>query len=98
MYAVIDTIIYSERGDKIFVSYMEKFEPNDRGNDLDPEYLGADNRDSVFWQLTTVSHQLGGSFHDEKTLKNEVRKFYFNQFSFLDKDSTGENYFWKIVR
>jgi hypothetical protein len=97
-YGVIDTIIYSQTGDKIFVSYMKKFEPNDMGNDLDPDYLGAAKRDSVFWQLREVSHQMSGSFHDESTLKREVRKFYFNQFSFLDKDSTEENYFWKIVR
>jgi hypothetical protein len=98
LFGVIDTIIYSQAGDKVFVSYMKKFEPNDLGNDLDPGYLGADKRDSVFWQLTTVSHQMSGSFHDEKTLKREVRKFYFNQFSFLDKDSTKQNYFWRIVR
>jgi hypothetical protein len=98
LYGVIDTIIYSQKGDKIFVSYMKKFEPNDIGNDLDPDYLGAAKRDSVFWQLREVSHQFGGSFHDPGTLKMEVRKFYFNQFSFLDKDSTKENYFWKIVR
>jgi hypothetical protein len=98
LYGVIDTIIYSQTGDKIFVSYMSKFAPNDMGNDLDPDYLGAAKRDSVFWQLREVSDQMGGSFHDESTLKREVRKFYFNQFSFLDKDSTKENYFWKIVR
>lgn len=98
LYGLIDTIIYSQNGDKIFVSYINKFEPNDMGNDLDPGYLGAAKRDSVFWQLREVSHQFGGSFHDQRTLKMEVRKFYFNQFSFLDKDSTKENYFWKIVR
>jgi hypothetical protein len=98
LYGAIDTIIYSQTGDKIFVSYIKKFEPNDRGNDLDPDYLGAAQRDSVFWRLREVSHQMGGSFHDVKTLKREVRKFYFNQFSFLDKDSAEEHYFWNIVR
>jgi hypothetical protein len=98
LYGLIDTIIYSQAGDKIFVSYMKKFEPNNLGNDLDPDYLGADKKDSVFWQLTTVSHQMGGSFHDERSLKKEVRKFYFNQYSFLDKDSIEQNYFWRIVR
>ena len=97
LYGVIDTIIYSQAGDKIFVSYMKKFEPNDWGNDLDPDYLGADKRDSIFWQLTTVRYIMSGSFHDEESLKREVRKFYFNQFSFLDKDSTSKNYFWKVV-
>jgi hypothetical protein len=98
LYGLIDTIIYSQAGDKIFVSYMKKFEPNNLGNDLDPDYLGANKRDSVFWQLTDVGVQMSGSFHDEKSLKEEVRKYYFNQYSFLDKDSTTEGYFWKIVR
>ncbi|HEY3386876.1 MAG TPA: hypothetical protein VGK46_10220 [Saprospiraceae bacterium] len=98
LYGIIDTIIYSQTGDKVFVSYMKKFERNHLGNDLDPDYLGADERDSIFWRLTTVGHQMGGSFHDAETLKKEVRKFYFNQFTFLDKDSTDANYFWRIVR
>lgn len=97
LYGLIDTIIYSQAGDKIFVSYMKKFEPNNLGNDLDPDYLGADKRDSVFWQLTDVRYSLSGSYHDKETLRREVRKFYFNQFSFLDKDSTSNNYFWKAV-
>lgn len=98
LYGLIDTIIYSQAGDKVFISYMKKFEPNNLGNDLDPDYLCADKKDSVFWQLTTVSHQMVGSFHDEGSLKDEVRKFYFNQYSFLDKDSAEQNYFWRIVR
>lgn len=97
LYGVIDTIIYSQTGNKIFVSYMKKFEPNNLGNDLDPAYLGADKRDSLFWQLTGVRYNMSGSFHDEKSLKREVRKFYFNQFSFFDSDSASENYFWKVV-
>ncbi len=96
-YGLIDTIIYSQTGDKIFVSYIKKFEPNNLGNDLDPDYLGADKRDSVFWQLTDVRYRFGGSYHDKESLRREVRKFYFNQFSFLDKDSTSKNYFWKVV-
>jgi hypothetical protein len=48
LYGLIDTIIYSQAGDKIFVSYMKKFEPNNLGNDLDPDYLGAEKKDSVF--------------------------------------------------
>lgn len=97
LYGLIDTIIYSPAGDKIFVSYMKKFEPNNLGNDLDPDYFGADKRDSVFWQLTDVRYSLSGSYHDRETLRREVRKFYFNQFSFLDKDSTSKNYFWRVV-
>lgn len=98
IYGLIDTIIYSPAGDKIFVSYIKKYEPNEFGNEVVPDYLGANKKDSVFWQLTTVSHQMSGSFHDEKSLKIEVRKFYFNQYSFLDKDSADQNYFWRIVR
>jgi hypothetical protein len=97
LYGIIDTIIYSQTGDKIFVSYMKKFEPNNLGNDLDPDYFGADKKDSVFWQLTDVRYSMSGSFYDKESLKEEVRKFYFNQFSFLDKDSTAKNYFWKVV-
>jgi len=96
-YATIDTIVYSEKGDKVFVSYMKKFERNDRGNDLDTDYLVAGSRDSVFWRLTRPRYSCGGSYHNIKTLKLEVRKCYFNQFTFLDSDSTAENYFWKIV-
>lgn len=97
VYATIDTIIYSEQGDKVFVSYMKKFERNDWGNDLDTDYLVANNRDSIFWNLTNPRYSCGGSYPDIKTLKSEVRKCYFNQFTFLDRDSTAENYFWKIV-
>jgi hypothetical protein len=95
IYAAIDTIMYSQSGDKVFVSYIKKF---DSGNDLYPDYLGATKRDSVFWQLREIRHSMGGSFPYKSTLKREVRKFYFNQYSFLDKDSANENYFWKIVR
>jgi len=97
LYGIIDTIIYSQKGDKIFVSYMNKYEPNNLGNDLDPDYFGANRRDSIFWQLTSIRYSMSGSFHDPQSLKLAVRKFYFNKFSFLDKDSTSGNYFWKVV-
>lgn len=97
VYATIDTIIYSEKGDKVFVSYIKNFAPNDLGNDLDPDYLVADNRDSIFWSLTRSRYSCGGSYHDIKTLKLEVRKCYFNQFTFLDRDSTANNYIWKVL-
>lgn len=96
-YSIIDTIIYSQSGDKVFVSYINKFEKNDLGNNFDPDFLVADTRDSLNWRLTNASYSLGGSFHDIKSLKKEVRKFYFNQFTFLDKDSVKENYFWRVV-
>ena len=97
LYGIIDTIIYSQKGDKIFVSYMKKFKQNDWGNDLDPDYFGAKGRDSVFWQLTDIRYVMSGSFHDPQSLKLAVRKFYFNKFSFLDKDSASTNYFWDVV-
>lgn len=94
---IIDTIIYSQTGDKIFVSYVKKFETNDLGNDLDPGYFGAEKRNGAFWKLTNPRYSFSESFHDKEILRQEVRKFYFNQFSFLDKDSTAKNYFWKVV-
>lgn len=96
--AFIDTIIYSQKGDKIFVSYVQKFEPNDFGNNFDPAYLHADERDSVYWHLeegTPNAEMMSGSYPDTKSLKKELRKFYFNQYSFVDADSLKENYIWK---
>jgi hypothetical protein len=97
VYAIIDTIIYSEKGNKVFVSYIKKFERNDLGNYLDTDYLVADSRDSIFWSFTDPRYSCGGSYPDIGTLKLGVRKRYFNQFTFLDRDSTAENYFWKVV-
>jgi len=97
-YAFIDTIIYSQTGNQIFISYIQKFEPNDLGNDLDPAYLHADERDSVYWHLqegTPNAVMMGGSYHDKASLRKELRKFYFNQYSFIDADSSKENYIWK---
>jgi len=97
-HAFIDTIIYSQTGDKIFVSYIQKFELNEYGNDFAPAYLHADERDSIYWHLkegTPNAVQMSGSYHDTLSLKNELRKFYFNQYSFLDADSLKGNYIWK---
>ncbi|PWT76086.1 MAG: hypothetical protein C5B59_07390 [Bacteroidetes bacterium] len=99
--AFIDTIIYSQTGGQIFVSYIRKFQPNDLGNDLDPAYLTADERDSIYWHLrdgTPNNVMMSGSYHDVASLKKEVRKFYFNQYSFIDSDSLKSNFFWKIKR
>jgi NADH:ubiquinone oxidoreductase subunit 5 (chain L)/Multisubunit Na+/H+ antiporter, MnhA subunit len=96
--AFVDTIIYSESGKEIFVVYAQQFEPNDLGNDLDPAYLSADEKDSVYWHLqegTPNAEQMSGSYHNVADLKKAVRKFYFNQYRFLEKDSLKENYFWK---
>lgn len=68
------------------------------GNDLDPAYLSADARDSTFWHLqqgTPNAQQMGGSYPNIADLKKAVRKFYFNRYSFLDRDSLKKNYFWK---
>jgi hypothetical protein len=94
----IDTIIYSQSGKEIFVIYIQQFEPNHLGNDLDPAYLSADKKDSVYWHLqdgTPNAEQMSGSYHKIADLKKAVRKFYFNQYSFLEIDSLKENYFWK---
>lgn len=64
---------------------------------MDFDYFAADKRDRVFWELKDVRYSMSGSFHNKQALKKEVRKFYFNQFTFLDKDSTAANYFWKVV-
>ena len=96
--AFIDTIIYSQTGKEIFISYAEQFEPNHLGNDLDPAYLSADEKDSVYWHLqegTPNNEMMTGSYHDITSLKKAVRQFYFNQYSFLAKDSLKKNYFWK---
>ena len=96
--SLIDTIIYSQTGNEIFVVYAQQFEPNHLGNDLDPTYLSADKRDSIYWHLregTPNAEQMSGSYHNIADLKEAVRKFYFNQYSFLETDSLKENYFWK---
>jgi hypothetical protein len=96
--AFVDTIIYSQSGKEIFVVYAQQFEPNQLGNNLDPAYLSADEKDSVFWHLqegTPNAEQMSGSYHNIADLKKAVRKFYYNQYSFLEADSLKANYFWK---
>lgn len=96
--AFIDTIIYSQSGKDIFVIYAQQFEPNHLGNDLDPAYLSAHEKDSIYWHLqegTPNAEHMSGSFHNIADFKKAVRKFYFNQYLFLDADSLQENYFWK---
>ena len=96
--AVVDTIIYSQSGKEIFVVYAQQFERKDLGNDLDPAYLSADEKGSVYWLLqegTPNAEQMGGSYQNITDLKSAVRKFYFNRYSFLGTDTLKENYFWK---
>ncbi len=97
-YAFIDTIIYSQTAKKIFILYIQKYEPNDLGNDFGPAYLHADNRDSNYWHLeegTPNSVMMSGNYHDTASLRRELRKFYFNQYSFENADSSKKNYIWK---
>jgi len=94
--AFVDTIIYSQSGKEIFVVYVKQFEPSRLGNDLVPDCLSADEKESVSWHLkegTPNAEQMSGSYHNIADLKRAVRKFYFNQYSFLEKDSLKENYF-----
>ena len=93
-YAIIDTIIYSPKADKIWVSYIKKFEPNDWGNNYDTFTLQAEKRNANGWELTE-SGGLSGSYESIDNLKYQVRKYYFNRYSFDPKDSKEENYFWK---
>jgi hypothetical protein len=93
--AVIDTIIYSQAGDKLFISIIEKYATND----FCPSFVTADERDSIYWHLREGSPNnviLGGSYHDIASLKKEIRKFYFNQYTFPARDSLKSNFFWKI--
>jgi len=93
-YAIIDTIIYSPKADKIWVSYIKKFEPNDYGNNYDTYTLEAEKRNIDGWELTEGSG-LSGSYGNIENLKYQVRKYYFNKYSFDPKNSKEENYFWK---
>ncbi len=97
LFAVIDTIIYSQNGRQVFVSYATKFESNNLGNDLDPDYLFATSKINNLWEFREGSPKasdMGGSFHDMKSLKLAVRQYYFNRYLFSEKDSLKENYFW----
>lgn len=96
--AYLDTIIYSESGDQVFVIYAQQFERNDLGSDLSPAYLSAHERDSMYWHLSEgppKASYMGGSFHDLPSLNGEVRKFYLNQYSFKNSDSTKKNFIWR---
>jgi hypothetical protein len=94
---IIDTIIYSPKGDKVFVSFINRYESDNINQDFQTDFLYADKRDSISWQWQKVSYGLGGAYPDQIILKKEVRKFYFNQFSFLDQDSATEKYFWRRI-
>jgi hypothetical protein len=98
MSAFIDTMIYSQKGDKLFVLFGLKYYPNDYGNSFVSSAFFADKRDSVFWNLEEARYRYSGDFKNINILKKEVRKFYFNQFKFSDKDSLNDNYFWNKMK
>ena len=96
--ARLDTIIYSQSGDQVFVIYAVQYKPNELGSDITPAYLSASERDSTYWHVREgppKAEYMSGNFHDWSDLKKEVRKFYFNQYSFALADSLSKNYIWK---
>ncbi len=95
---ILDTIIYSQSGNQVFVIYAKQFEKNDYGNDLGTGFLSADEKGETDWFLREGppnAYFMSGHFHNIEDLKREVRKFYFNQYKFAAADSLQENYIWK---
>ena len=94
----IDTIIYSQTGKELFVVYVEQLSSNELSNYYEPAYLFAKEKDSYKWYLEESvpnGEYMNSSFQNIADLKKEVRRFYFNKFSFKEKDSVKDNYFWK---
>lgn len=96
VFSTIDTIIYSEQGGKVFVSYINKVK-NKWGYFYEPDYLVSDKRDSNNWELADSHYVVSGTFDSMDEVKFEVRKHYYNNFRFLAIDSTAHNYFWNAV-
>jgi len=97
-YAEIDTIIYSPTGNEVFIIYFNKYLTNERDDDLYPGYLSGTERNPDFWNLSEGkpnTDNYGGNYHELSKLKMDVRRFYFNNYSFNPKDRNKENYFWK---
>jgi hypothetical protein len=97
-YGEIDTIIYSPTGNEVFIIYYFKYLKNERADDLYPGYLSGTERNPDFWNLRegkSNTDSYGGNYHELSKLKMNVRKFYFNNYSFNPKDSSKENYFWR---
>ena len=93
----IDTIMYSQTGKEIFVVYIKQLSSNELSNYYEPAYLSSKEKDSIGWHLEESvpnDEYMNSSFQNVDDLKKEVRKFYFNQFSFKEKDSLKYNYFW----
>lgn len=93
----IDTIIYSERGDKIFIAYAEFFEPNDWGNDVDVAYLIGESKEYGNWNLKTPVVNIGGSYSSFEELKTQVRKILFHNFVFGEENQKSKKYFWRSI-
>jgi hypothetical protein len=93
--AYIDTIIYSESGDKVFVPFYMEYEKNSQGRRFVTSAFFANEKDSAYWKLEEARYLLSVDFRDSIILKKEVRKFYFNQFKFAEKDSLDIDYFWE---
>jgi len=92
--AYIDTIIYSETGDKVFVPFYMKYDNNQNGKRFVTSAFFANKKDSIYWKLEQAKYRLSADFYDSLFLKQEVRKFYFNKFKFASKDRLSEDYFW----
>jgi|GEM_PF-3958587 len=97
---MIDTIIYSPNGRQVFIVYAVRFEYSNYNNDLHPFYLSAKSRDGIYWSLREGAFnkpEFRGAYVDMESLKKEVRKYYFNRYTFANMDSLKDNYFWDRV-
>lgn len=95
---ILDTMIYSQDGNKIFIVFIKKCAPNNTVDDLNPDYLYGYKSNGEIWKLAEGSYNISGSYHDIKSLKYDVRQYYFNQFKFSGKDSMKANFFWKMLK
>lgn len=92
--ASIDTMIYSQKGDKIFVSYIKTVQ-SEWGNYYEPGYLVANKYVHNNWHWTDCRYVIDGDYNDPNDLKLDIRKHYFNNFTLVD--SLADNYFWSAV-
>ena len=91
---ILDTIIYSPKGDQVLVTYMQKCIPSEESGEYFACMLRARVRKEDAWALEDYGGVTGRSF-DSAALRKDIRKYFFNQYSFVDEDSLEENYFWK---
>jgi len=95
--AYVDTIVYSQTGDQIFVLFVLKMSYG-RGTKLTSSAFYSDQRYETQWLLREASFRYSGDATDSSDLRTELRKFYFNQFRFADQDSLCDNFFWKKMK